>query len=53
MKRLFIVSNRLPINVQETNKKIEVSSSNGGLVTALSSYLFDDANRDKPEFDEV
>jgi len=35
-KRLFIVSNRLPITVDEQNG---VQQSSGGLVTAINSYL--------------
>ena len=53
MKRLFIVSNRLPVNVTETNKELEVNTSNGGLVTAISSYLFENDNSKRGEFNEV
>ncbi|WP_276131913.1 bifunctional alpha,alpha-trehalose-phosphate synthase (UDP-forming)/trehalose-phosphatase [Polluticoccus soli] len=35
-KRLFIVSNRLPVNIQNDE---QISVSSGGLVSAISSYL--------------
>ncbi len=38
-KRLFIVSNRLPINITEENDSVKVNPSSGGLISAISSYL--------------
>ncbi len=38
-KRLFIVSNRLPVNVEKDNGKLHVQSSSGGLVSAINSFL--------------
>lgn len=37
--RLIIVSNRLPITVNVNGSKISLSSSSGGLVSALAAYL--------------
>lgn len=42
-KRLFIVSNRLPVNITVEDESISVKPASGGLVTALESYL----NRNK------
>ena len=39
-KRLFIVSNRLPITVDEEKG---VQQASGGLITAVSSYLKNDS----------
>ena len=38
-KRLFIVSNRLPVNISGEAENLKVSKSSGGLVTAVNSYL--------------
>lgn len=38
MKSLFIVSNRLPLNVSKINNKLKFYKSVGGLATALSSF---------------
>lgn len=38
-KRLFIVSNRLPVNITVEDETISVKPGSGGLVTALESYL--------------
>lgn len=38
-KRLFIVSNRLPITISEENEKVKIVPSSGGLVSAINSYL--------------
>jgi trehalose 6-phosphate synthase/phosphatase len=45
-KRLIIVSNRLPFQLQEKDGEIELKESDGGLVSALKSY-FD--NQQQPE----
>jgi trehalose 6-phosphate synthase/phosphatase len=37
--KLIIVSNRLPVTVQDDDGKITVSKSGGGLVTGISAYL--------------
>lgn len=37
--RLFIISNRLPINIEQSADKIQVNASSGGLITAISGYL--------------
>ncbi len=39
VKRLVIVSNRLPFQVRIENQKIKLEESDGGLVSALKSYL--------------
>ncbi|HSW78330.1 MAG TPA: trehalose-6-phosphate synthase [Candidatus Chromulinivoraceae bacterium] len=41
VQRLIIVSNRLPVSVQDERGKLSLSRSSGGLATALSS-LFDE-----------
>lgn len=38
-KRLFIISNRLPVNVKTVADKTVLQPSSGGLVTAISSYI--------------
>ncbi|HEU4633765.1 MAG TPA: bifunctional alpha,alpha-trehalose-phosphate synthase (UDP-forming)/trehalose-phosphatase [Flavisolibacter sp.] len=38
-KRLFIVSNRLPVNITGDDETAEIQPSSGGLVTAINSYL--------------
>ncbi|GAB3920680.1 bifunctional alpha,alpha-trehalose-phosphate synthase (UDP-forming)/trehalose-phosphatase [Mucilaginibacter myungsuensis] len=38
--RLFIISNRLPVSIEETeNNGYDIKKSSGGLVSAISSYL--------------
>lgn len=44
-KRLIIVSNRLPFQLQETEKQVKLKESDGGLVSALKSY-FDNSTLD-------
>jgi trehalose 6-phosphate synthase/phosphatase len=38
-KRLFIVSNRLPVNVTGEEDAVQIQPSSGGLITAINSYL--------------
>ncbi|HEX6916411.1 MAG TPA: hypothetical protein VF145_14275, partial [Chitinophagaceae bacterium] len=38
-KRLFIVSNRLPVNVENRDGEPVLKPSSGGLVSAIDSYL--------------
>lgn len=38
-RRLIVVSNRLPFQLLEKNKKITLKESDGGLVSALKSYF--------------
>lgn len=49
-KRLFIVSNRLPVTVQKNEGKISVEKSSGGLVTAIESFL---ASQDSSDFSKT
>jgi len=44
-KRLILVSNRLPFQLLEKNNKITVKQSDGGLVTALTSYFEKDTSQ--------
>jgi PII-like signaling protein len=37
--RLFIISNRLPINIETVDSEIKLNVSSGGLITAISSYI--------------
>lgn len=39
MNRLFVVSNRLPVTVEQLEGKVEVRESSGGLVTALKAVF--------------
>ena len=48
-KRLFIVSNRLPISIDDSGEHSTIKPASGGLVSAIKSYL-DKANT---EFSEV
>lgn len=41
-KKLFIVSNRLPLTVEQTGDNYEVRQSSGGLISAISAYLKQD-----------
>lgn len=50
--RLFIVSNRLPVNIIETEKEVQVNMSSGGLVTAISGYMKQSGSSNK-EYAEV
>ncbi len=38
-KRLFVISNRLPVNITVSNGSADVTESTGGLVTAISSFI--------------
>jgi trehalose 6-phosphate synthase/phosphatase len=44
VQRLIIVSNRLPVSVQDERGKLSLSRSNGGLATALSSLFDEDSS---------
>ena len=37
--RLFIISNRLPMTIEEDDDAVRVKASAGGLITAMNSYL--------------
>ncbi|MBN9482643.1 MAG: hypothetical protein BGO70_07205 [Bacteroidetes bacterium 43-93] len=39
LKRLFVVSNRLPLTIEHQNGTYECRQSSGGLVSAINSYL--------------
>ena len=49
-RRLFIVSNRLPVNVDEVTG---VKPSSGGLATAIKSYLAHDSGNDNTAFHQT
>ncbi len=51
-KRLFIVSNRLPVNLETSNGQIKVNVSSGGLISAVSSYLSYSGKKGGTGFDE-
>ena len=51
-KRLFIISNRLPINVETVEGAIKINISSGGLITAISSYIDDAGKKGKRPFEE-
>lgn len=50
-RRLVVVSNRLPIQLQEKKKVVSIKESDGGLVSALKSYFENQENKD--EFSSV
>ncbi len=45
-RRLVVVSNRLPFQLQEKKKSIFMKESDGGLVSALKSYFESEHNKD-------
>lgn len=45
-RRLLVVSNRLPFQLQEKKKSIFMKESDGGLVSALKSYFESEQNKD-------
>lgn len=51
-KRLFIISNRLPINVETIDNETRLNISSGGLITAISSYINFSNDKDKNQFSE-
>ena len=38
-KRLFIISNRLPVTIKGEGDQATINPSSGGLVTAINSYV--------------
>jgi len=38
-RRLFIISNRLPITVKSIENEVKICTSSGGLITAINSYM--------------
>nr|MBA2746237.1 trehalose-6-phosphate synthase [Flavisolibacter sp.] len=52
MKRLFILSNRLPVTIWHEKDQIKVSNSSGGLVSAISSYINHSGNTGTEKFSE-
>ncbi|MCQ6959176.1 bifunctional alpha,alpha-trehalose-phosphate synthase (UDP-forming)/trehalose-phosphatase [Mucilaginibacter aquariorum] len=44
MSRLFIISNRLPITIEKNGENYFYRPSSGGLVSAISAYLGQEAN---------
>lgn len=51
-KRLFIVSNRLPVTITGQPGSLEVQRSSGGLVAAISSFLAD-SSVDRAAFEQT
>lgn len=51
-KRLFIVSNRLPVNVETNGTESVLKPSSGGLVSAISSYLEKESHEPDQVFDK-
>ncbi|MDQ2655894.1 MAG: bifunctional alpha,alpha-trehalose-phosphate synthase (UDP-forming)/trehalose-phosphatase [Bacteroidota bacterium] len=45
-RRLVVVSNRLPFQLQEKKKSVFMKESDGGLVSALNSYFEREENKD-------
>lgn len=48
-KRLFVISNRLPITIEQFNNEFIVRQSSGGLISAVDAYM---ANEGKATFSE-
>lgn len=51
-RRLFIISNRLPVNIESIEGSIKINVSSGGLITAISSYIDDTSLKGKNPFEE-
>jgi trehalose 6-phosphate synthase/phosphatase len=51
-KRLFIISNRLPVTITNVDNEIVVKISDGGLVTAISSYINYASEKGNNDFSE-
>ncbi|MDB5192769.1 MAG: trehalose 6-phosphatase, trehalose 6-phosphate synthase [Segetibacter sp.] len=51
MKRLIIISNRLPFSLDTSGDEVAIRQSSGGLVSALKGY-FEQNNNDKAGFDK-
>jgi trehalose 6-phosphate synthase/phosphatase len=45
-RRLIVVSNRLPFQLQEKKMAVFMKESDGGLVSALKSYFEREQNKD-------
>jgi trehalose 6-phosphate synthase/phosphatase len=52
-RRLFIVSNRLPMTIQKDGEDLLVMPSAGGLVTAINNYLTRNSGPKTNEFSET
>lgn len=52
-RRLFIVSNRLPMTIQKDDNQLMVTPSAGGLVTAINNYLNGNTEAQRKEFSET
>ncbi len=52
-KNLFIVANRLPVNVVVKDHNVTLKQSDGGLVTAISSYLQQTTQQETPAFENI
>ncbi|TDH24586.1 bifunctional alpha,alpha-trehalose-phosphate synthase (UDP-forming)/trehalose-phosphatase [Segetibacter sp. 3557_3] len=51
-KKLYIISNRLPVNIETVNGQVQVNVSSGGLISAVSSYLNYAGEKGSTGFDE-
>jgi trehalose 6-phosphate synthase/phosphatase len=51
-KRLFIVSNRLPVNVEAKGEEVKVNLSSGGLVAAVTSFIDQGSEHRSIKYDE-
>lgn len=52
-KRLFIVSNRLPVSVSGAGEEATINVSSGGLVAAIASYFEDTTHPNRETFEEA
>ena len=51
-KRLFIVSNRLPVQIETCDAELLIRQSSGGLVTAINSFIQSNGN-EKQQFSKT
>jgi len=52
-KRLFIISNRLPVNIKEKDNDTIIKSSSGGLVSAVKSYADYTQDKEGSSFSQI
>ncbi len=51
-KRLFIISNRLPVSVAKEDDKVIMKVSSGGLISAMKGYVEFSTSKNTDEFDK-
>src|ERR671933_189087 len=51
MRRLVVISNRLPFSLDTSGEKVQIRQSSGGLVSALKGY-FEQSSSKENDFEE-